>query len=109
MTKARKTDTILLPLESYLYLQDKSYFERCGKYGSEKRIERLKKNFKEFSYNGYKQLCDGDLGGCIGNYENAFEERRWTSWSCEDMKRFLNEANLPYKEGKETEVIEVSL
>lgn len=109
MMRTRKVNTILLPLESFLYLQEKGYNERCGKYRTEKQIERLKRNFESFAYNGYKRLCDGDLGGCVGNYENAYEERRWTSWSCEDMKRFLNEANLPYKEGKETEIIEVSL
>ena len=109
MMQTKKANTILLPLESYLYLQDKSHLERCGKHGSEKRIERLKKNFKEFSYNGYKQLMDGDLGGCVGNWENGYEEGRWTSWSCEDMKRILDEANLPYKDGKETEYIMVSL
>lgn len=108
--KVRKTNTILLPLESYLYLQNKSHLERCGKNHTEKQIERLKRNFDDFSYGtGYKKLYDGDLGGCSGHWKNGYKERRWTSWSCEDMKRILDNAGLPYKDGKQAEVIEVSI
>lgn len=103
--KVRKANTILVTWESYLYLQEKEYLERWGKRRNEKQIQRLRNNFDSFAYNGYKQLMDGDLGGCNGHWENAWEERRWTSWSCEDMKRILNEAGLPYKDGKPTEYI----
>lgn len=109
MMQTRKANTILLPLESFLYLQDKSYFERCGKHHTEKQIERLIRNFENFAHIGYKQLKDGDLGGCNGKPENGWEERRWTSWSCEDMKQILTEVGLPYKDGEETEYIAVSL
>lgn len=54
-------------------------------------------------------LKDGDLGGCVGDWKNGYEEGRWTSWSCEDMKRILIEAELPYKDGEEIEYIAVSL
>ncbi len=107
--KVRKANTILLPLESYLYLQDKEYFERCGRHKSDKMIAKLTQNFNQFQHNGYKRLMDGDLGGCVGKPENSYEEGRWTSWSCEDMKRILDEAGLPYKDGEETEYIAVSL
>lgn len=77
---------------------------------TEKSVERLKRNFDSFSYgSGYKELHDGDLGGCIGNWENGYEERRWTSWSCKEMKRILDAAGLPYKDGKETEIISIPL
>ena len=103
--EVRKSPTILVPLESFLFLQDKVSVERLGKHHSEKKIERLTNNFEEFSYEGYKQLMNGDLGGCNGKPEKAWEERRWTSWSTEDMKRILNEAGLPWKDGEEQEYI----
>lgn len=102
-----KCHTILVPLESYLYLQDKEYFERCGKHHSEKHNERLIRNFKRFSNEGKYKLKDRDLGGCIGKPENAWEEGRWTSWSCEDMIQILNEACLPYEQGEDSEYIAV--
>lgn len=101
----RKSPTVLVPLESFLFLQDKQCFERSGKHSSEKNIERHKRNFEEFSYDGYKQIMNGDLGGCKGSPENAWEERRWTSWSVEDVKRILDEASLPWKDGEEVEYI----
>ena len=107
--RVRKASTILLPWESYLFLQQKMRSERCGDRKTEKQVERLKINFDRLARNGYKQLMDGDLGGCHGPIENAFEQGRWTSWSCEDMKRILDEAGLPYKDGEETEYISVSL
>lgn len=109
MMQTRKANTILLPWESYLYLQQKSRNERCGDWKTEKQIKRLKASFDNLSHDGYKMLMDGDLGGCVGNWENGYEEGRWTSWSCEDMKRILSKAGLPYKDGEETEYIAVSL
>lgn len=49
----------------------------------------------------------GDLGGCNGVPENAWEEHRWTTWSIEDMKNILNEAGLSWKNGEEVEYISV--
>ena len=109
MMQTRKANTILLPWESYLYLQQKERNERCGDWKTEKQIEKLKANFENFAHNGYKRLMDGDLGGCVGDWKNGYEEGRWTSWSCEDMKRILTEAGLPYKDGEETEYIAVSI
>ncbi len=109
MMRTRKAKTILLPWESYLYLQQKGRNERCGDWKTEKQIAKLKANFEEFSYNGYKRLLDGDLGGCVGDWKNGYEEGRWTSWSCEDMKRILDEAGLPYKDGEDTECVDVSI
>lgn len=107
--KVCRSVTILVPLESWMFLQCKGYQERCGKPHSEKGIERLRRNFQEYSYQGYKQLMNGDLGGCNGNPENAWEEHRWTSWSVDDMKRILDEAGLPWKDGEEAEYISVSI
>ena len=104
---ARESATILVPLESFLYLQEKSYSERTGKNQSDKARQRLTKNFRQFSYGGMKQLMDGSLGGCKGKPENAWEEGRWTSWSASDMAEILDEAGLPWKMGKDAEYITV--
>lgn len=103
----RKSPTLLVPLESFLYLQEKSYSERIGKSCSDKAKQRLIRNFEQFSNDGMKQLKNGDLGGCKGNPENAWEEGRWTSWGVDDMAKILDEAGLPWKKGKDTEYIAV--
>ena len=103
----RKSPTILVPLDSFLFLQDKSYTGRASRHHSEKQMQRLTRNFEQFSYGGYKQLMSGDLGGCNGVPENAWEEHRWTTWSIEDMKNILNEAGLSWKNGEEVEYISV--
>ena len=107
MTKPviRKSPTILLPYESWIFLQEKSYLERIGKPYSERQKNRMKALFQIHSYNGKKELKDGDLGGCKGKPEHAWEEGRWTSWSCNDMKRTLSSAGLPYEDGNEVEYI----
>ena len=78
-----------------------------GKHKTESAIKRLKQSFENFSHNGLYRIYDGDLGGCNGKPENSWEEKRWTSWSCEDMKRILDSAGLPYKDGGEREVINI--
>jgi len=103
----RKSPTVLVPLESYLFLQDKGRFERCGKHFNEAMIQRLTENFNRHSYKGRKQIMNDDLGGCIGKPEKAWEEGRWTSWSVENVKKILDEVGLPWEEGVETEYIEV--
>lgn len=105
--KIRKENTILIPWESYLYLQNKQYEERMGKPKPESAIKRLELNFENCSHNGLYRIGDGALGGCIGTPENAWEEKRWTSWSCEDMKQILDSAGLPYKDGGEREYISI--
>lgn len=103
-----KAHTILVSWESWLYLEEKSYVERSGKKHTEYSLERMKREFKRFAYyDGMKQLKDGDFGGAIGKPENSWEERRWTSWTCEDMKRILDDAGLPWKQGEDTTYIAV--
>jgi hypothetical protein len=88
--------TFGLTEEGYIYLQNRSHFERCGKNHSEKFIERLKRNFKTFAYKGYYYIASSDLGGAIGNPENSYEEGRWTHWSVDDMKKMLTEQGIPF-------------
>lgn len=107
--KSKKKNTIMVTLEAYLYLENKCYEERSGKNISEKGIKRLKRHFEDLSYQGYKKMFDGDLGGCKGDPLNAWEERRWTSWSASDMARILDEAGLDYKMGEQEEVIDIYL
>ena len=100
-------DTILLPLESYLFLQKESYRQRSesGKPLSEKAIERLTWNFQYVAYKDYYKMHDGDLGGCNGDPHNGWEEHRWTSWSVKTMAKMLNENGLPYKFGEAETII----
>lgn len=92
MTKPviRKSPTILLPYESWIFLQEKSYLERIGKPYSERQKNRMKALFQNHSHNGKKELKDGDLGGCKGKPEHAWEEGRWTSWSCNDTMNLVD-------------------
>ncbi len=64
-------------------------------------------NFVRFGQEENEQRDRGDLGGCKGDPENAWEEHRWTTWSVEDMKNILNEAGLLWKDGEEKEYISV--
>lgn len=106
--QVRTVNTILLPWESWLYLENKSFQERCGKCHTKLHVEKMKRNFDFFAiYDGMKQIGDYDFGGATGNYEKSWEEHRWTRWSCEDMKRYLDEAGLPWKEGEQVERISV--
>lgn len=65
MNKSRKVNTILIPLESYLFLQDRQSLERLGKHKSEKMIEKLKQNFAQFQHDGFYQVMDGDFGDAM--------------------------------------------
>jgi len=102
-----KSPSLLVPLESWLFLQNKEHMERSGKELSEKAIQRLTMSFQSNSYNGKKQILNYDFGGCNGPWENAWEERRWTNWSVNEVMRILDEANLPYEKGKDTEYIAI--
>lgn len=101
--KEVKHKTILIPLESYLHLHKLCREQRCHDF--EQRKDRLlelwTKNFNKsvMTRNGKHTVCDYDFGGATGN--------RWTSWSCEQMKSILKEANLPFEDGQEIECIYV--
>lgn len=89
-----KSRTLLVPLKSYLYLQEKSHRERTGKPCSEKIRERLARNFGWFSVNGLIQVMDSSLGG-------------HAAWSVGDMARILDNAGLPWQRGEDVECIAV--
>ena len=104
----RKLNSILIPWESWWHLENLSYFQRCGKYHTKKQKERAKRDFEQFAfYDGMKRTCEYDLGGATGNPERSWEEGRWTSWSCEDMKKILDEAGLPWEQGDPEERISI--
>lgn len=96
-----KRQTMGLSKEAYLYLQDRCRNERIGGHISDKYREKLERNFDQFAYKGYKVYYDGDLGGA--------ENGRWTSWSCDKVKKMLDEQGLAYIDGGEQESIEISL
>ncbi|MFR8549533.1 MAG: hypothetical protein ACLVDG_00610 [Coprococcus sp.] len=101
-------NTILVPWESWWFLEEKSFQERCGKSHSEYSKKKLRSNFNQFvDSDGFKRLKDHDFGGAVGKPENSWEEHRWTSWSCKDMKKMLDEAGLPWKDGGSVNYISV--
>lgn len=98
--KSKQKETILLPLDSYLFLQVLGYSQRSGgKKLSEAFVGRLTRSWNSCQYKGYKKLFDGGLGGK--------EDNRYTSWSVKKMAQILDEHGLPYKFGEKEEVIEV--
>lgn len=102
----RTVNTIRVPYESYLYLQEEMHRQRSesGKPLSDKYKERLR-NTCEIYADKMRPLADGDLGGCNGDPHNAWEEHRWTSWSVKDMTRMLDDQGLPWAKGEPLERI----
>ena len=91
-----------LSFEAYMFLQEECHRQRSetGKPLSARAIEGLINTFDNFkNKDGLKLYSDGDLGGCNGDPLHAWEERRWTSWSVEDVKKMLDKKGLYYKEG----------
>ena len=100
-----KKKSIVIPLESRLYLEDQLHLQRGGKHTSPITIERL--TFQAERDNNKFILTSGDLGGAIGDPKNSYEEGRWTSWSVDEMKEMLDKAGLPYKDGDPVEEISI--
>lgn len=104
----RKKRAIRVPLDSLLYLHSRCRKERCGDELRERTINEIKKNFNRFKDGeDLYHLLDGDLGGCVGPIENAWEEGRWTSWSAKQMSEMLDQQHLDWKPADDEEVIEV--
>lgn len=105
--KVKKERTLILPLESVLYLSEECRHQRIGDHLSDKAKEMIKKNFLKHKDNYL--VYDGSFGGAIGDPKNSYEEGRWTSWKIEDMKRMLDKQGLPYKDGEEIETIGIGI
>lgn len=102
--KIRKVKTLELPYESLLYLREEMRRQRTGRPLSDKAKDRIKRHMPK---SGFCIVDDGDFGGCDGDPQNAWEERRWTSWSVDTMIEMLDRANLPHGKIGESEVIDV--
>lgn len=104
-----KKRTLLVPLESLLYLEDQCHLQRGGHHTTEKTIERLTREMeKPHNKNGY-MLFDGSFGGAVGDPKNSYEEGRWTSWSIDTVKEMLDKQGLPYQDGEDIDVINVNI
>lgn len=102
-----KVKAIAVEMDGYLYLQNRSHLERCGQDFSQITIDRLKNNFNTHSLNGFYTLMDKCLGGCNGSPVNAYEERRWTIWSTQQMVKMLEEQGMTWKSVEDVECIEI--
>lgn len=105
-----KAKSIKVNWESWFYLHQEEHKQRSetGKPISEKTVEKLKRNFYNFAdKNGMKTILSGDFGGCIGNPINGWEERRWTSWTLDEMKKMLDEKGLKWEESEDKEILPV--
>lgn len=100
-----KKNTIRVPLESRLYLEDLLHLQRGGKHTSPKTIERL--TYQAERDNNVFILTSGNLGGAIGDPKNSYEEGRWTSWDLDTMKELLDKAGLPYEDGDPIDEISI--
>ena len=89
----RTSMTIWVPRESWMFLQARMQQERMGLELSVNARKRLNQAFTDFSHEGKKQLKDGDLGGCIGSPENAWEAVRveWDTDGDNEALAFLPE------------------
>ena len=86
-TRTRTANTILVPIESYMFLTKKERMDTAGITLSEASLRHVARQFNSFARNGLYKLRDG-----------AFK------LSCEDMKRILDDAGLTYEDnGVETE------
>ena len=102
-----KSPSLEVPFESYLFLQKECFRqrnERPNATWTDKRTDRLRKSFDYLTQGKHGMyMIGGSLGGCNGSPIRAWEEGRWTNWSVDDMKRILDEAGLPWKDGPEIE------
>ena len=107
--KSRIEQTMFVNWEGYKFLENKQHEERCesGKPISETRWEKTHKRFDRNSKDGWRQIGDGHFGGCKGNPVNGWQEHRWTSWSCKDMQKMLDDQGIEYRIGDPHEVIDV--
>ena len=103
----RNVNSIFLPLDSYLYLHELCTAQRSGRTMSDNHRKWLETNFHRVccKSNGMYNAMDGYLGGAVGKPQNSYEDRRWTTWSVEDMKNILDAAGLSWAEGPTLEVI----
>lgn len=71
--------------EAYLFLIERSRKERGCKPLSDQAKERMWARTRK-NANGKRVLDDESLGGGDGTYYG-----KWTSWTCEDLKKLLTE------------------
>lgn len=90
-----KVKSLLVELQGYLFLQEKSHQERGGEI-TDKFKNHLEYDFNRFCFNiGRRkvvEILDRNLGGASGG--------KWTSWSVDEMEKMLAEQGMFYAETK---------
>lgn len=90
----RKTRVMRVPLDSWLYLMNKSFREVKGRDHSDEFIQQMKNEY---------EWHDKEHGG------HMVFEYGYGNWSIEEMKRILDEQGLTYTEVEPVEEIEIGL
>ena len=99
-TLTKKSETIYVGKDAYLYLNRISRAERgCKPLSEEQESKAWEKTSKR--RDGKKVLDRNSLGGKRGN--------TFTIWSVATLKKMLDRAGLPYEKGEDIEYIDVCL
>lgn len=99
---AKVSQTIFVGKEAYLYLDKIQREQRGCKPLPKDRQEILWARVKDEK--NLRLVDDNSFGGGDGTYHG-----KWWTWKVETIKAMLDEANLPYIEGKPIEYFEVYL
>lgn len=90
-----KVKSLLVDLQGYLFLQEKSHKERGGEVTENfKNIVEANFNYLSFNLGRRKvvEILDRNLGGASAG--------KWTSWSVDEMAKMLAEQGMFYAETK---------
>lgn len=83
--------SIRMPWEAWIYLREIMHQQRSpGKPPlSEGFVVRAKREFDSVFKSGWRDCCNGDLGGV--------KDGKWVGWTIEEMACMLDEAGLKYE------------
>ena len=102
--KERVSKSIWIEKDAYMYLDRESRKQRGCKKMSAEAEERLWNRVCRHGELDKVQATDNSFGGGDGTYDG-----RWWLWSVDTLMKMLDEAGLPYDEGKEVKYISLSI
>lgn len=100
--KEKTRNTLIISKEAYFFLEDESRKQRGCKPLNDVQVERFYQRYCRKTPDGRMIVNDDSLGGGDGTYNG-----KWWSWSCEELKRMLDENGFSYEEGQPEKYIPV--